>query len=68
MSWTNGSYPAAYRNQPVRLRQKAIEIANNLMMNGMNERSAIQEGMQRAREFFLSQNSRSIDTRLPAWP
>jgi uncharacterized protein YdaT len=68
MSWTNGSYPAVYRNQPVRLRQKAVEIANNLVMNGMSERGAIEEGLLRAREFFLSQNSKSMDTRLPAWP
>ena len=68
MSWTNGSYPAAYRNQPVRLRQKAVEIANNLMDRGMSERAAIEEGMQRAREFFLSQRTKNLDTRLPAFP
>ena len=70
MSWTNGSYPAVYRNQPVRLRQKAVEIANNLMMNGIDENSAIKEGLERAREFFLSEESRKsgIDSRLPALP
>jgi uncharacterized protein YdaT len=70
MSWTNGSYPAVYRNQPVRLRQKAVEIANNLMMNGIDENRAIKEGLERAREFFLSEESRKsgIDSRLPALP
>ncbi|WP_331581902.1 hypothetical protein [Puia sp.] len=70
MSWSNGSYPAAYRNQPVRLRQKAVEIANNLMVNGVDEGSAIREALERAREFFLTQHARrkSVDTDLPAWP
>jgi uncharacterized protein YdaT len=70
MFWNNGSYPVAYRNQPVRLRQKAVEIANNLMMNGVDERIAIQEGLRKARDFFLSQHSRrqSIDSNLPAFP
>jgi uncharacterized protein YdaT len=70
MFWNNGSYPAAYRNQPVRLRQKAVEIANQLMMNGVSEDIAIREGLQKAREFFLSQHSRkkNIDSNLPAFP
>jgi uncharacterized protein YdaT len=70
MSWTNGSYPAVYRNQPVRLRQKAVEIANNLMVNGVDENKAIREGLEKAREFFLSEESRKsgIDSRLPAFP
>jgi len=68
MYWTNASYPAAYRHQPVRLRQKAIEIANNLVINGTDENVAIREGLQRAKEFFLNERSTSIDSRLPAWP
>jgi uncharacterized protein YdaT len=68
MFWTNANYPAAYRNQPVRLRQKAIEIANNLAMNGKDENAAIREGLEKAKEFFLTQRSNSIGSRLPAWP
>lgn len=70
MSWTNGYYPAAYRNQPVRLRQKAIEIANNLLSAGMDQADAIQEGLRRAREFYLSQHygKPTVDEDLPAIP
>jgi uncharacterized protein YdaT len=69
MPWHNGKYPASYQNQPVRLRQKAVEIANNLLRNGVDEASAIDIGLQKAREFFLSQRSqKKIDTELPAFP
>jgi len=69
MPWHNGNYPAAYQNQPVRLRQKAVEIANNLLRNGVDEASAIETGLRKARDFFLSQRSqRRIDTELPAFP
>ncbi|HTI93300.1 MAG TPA: hypothetical protein VL727_22025 [Puia sp.] len=69
MPWHNGNYPAAYQNQPVRLRQKAVEIANNLLRNGVDEASAIEMGLRKARDFFLSQRSQKrIDTELPAFP
>ena len=68
MFWTNANYPAAYRNQPVRLRQKAIEIANNLVMNGTDESTAIREGLQKAKKFFLTESPVNIGSRLPAWP
>ena len=70
MRFHNGKYPASYRNQPVRLRQKALEIANDLMMHGVDENVAIESGLSRAREFFLAQSSheRHIDPNLPAMP
>jgi uncharacterized protein YdaT len=70
MPWHNGNYPSSYRHQPVRLRQKAVEIANNLLMNGVDEAHAIEIGLRKAREFFLSQRSqkRGHDTDLPAFP
>jgi uncharacterized protein YdaT len=69
MPWHNGKYPAAYQNQPVRLRQKAVEIANNLLRNGVDESTAIEMGLQKARDFFLSQKSQKrIDMELPAFP
>ena len=70
MSWTNGCYPATLKNQPMRLRQKAVEIANNLVKNGVDEPGAIQEGLRKAREFFLSQRAgqKSTDSDLPAFP
>jgi len=70
MPWHNGNYPPSYRHQPVRLRQKAVEIANNLLMNGVDEAHAIEIGLRKAREFFMSQRSqkRSLDSDLPAFP
>ena len=70
MSWTNGCYPAAYRNQPVRLRQKAVELANNMVMNGVEESVAIREGLRKARDFFLAQSAakKPVDADLPAFP
>jgi uncharacterized protein YdaT len=53
MPWTNGNYPPSYKNQPLRLRQKAVEIANNLLMEGAGEGIAIATGLKRARQFFL---------------
>ncbi len=69
MPWHNGNYPSLYQNQPVRLRQKAVEIANNLMRNGVDENTAIEVGLRKARDFFLSRGyQRRIDTKLPAFP
>ncbi|HEY4289284.1 MAG TPA: hypothetical protein VGN00_19420 [Puia sp.] len=69
MPWHNGNYPALYQNQPVRLRQKAVEIANNLVRNGVDEASAIEMGLRKARDFFLTQrNNRRVDMELPAFP
>ena len=69
MPWHNGNYPSLYQNQPVRLRQKAVEIANNLLRNGVDESSAIDMGLRKARDFFLSQRSQKrIEAELPAFP
>ncbi|HWB94773.1 MAG TPA: hypothetical protein VG605_23115 [Puia sp.] len=70
MYYHNGKYPPSYRNQPVRLRQKALEIANDLIMHGVDENIAIETGLSKAREFFLTQSAheRHIDPNLPAIP
>jgi uncharacterized protein YdaT len=52
MPWYNGNYPPSYKNQPLRLRQKATEIANELLLNGADEGIAIATGLKRAREYF----------------
>lgn len=41
MPWYNGDYPPSYRNQPVEIRTKATEIANELLLNGVSEGVAI---------------------------
>lgn len=52
MPWYNGDYPPSYKNQPEYLREKAVEIANALLGEGIEEGIAIATGLKRAREFF----------------
>ena len=52
MPWYNGDFPPSYKNQPVKLRKKAVEIANALLEEGVDEGIAIATGLKRAREFF----------------
>ena len=55
MPWYNGDFPPSYKNQPVKLRNKATEIANELLLNGAEEGIAIATGLKRAREFFAKE-------------
>jgi uncharacterized protein YdaT len=52
MPWYNGDYPPSYKNQPVKIREKAVEIANELLLHGSEEGVAIATGLKRARQFF----------------
>ncbi|QIH37062.1 hypothetical protein [Sphingobacterium sp. DR205] len=52
MPWYNGDYPPSYKNQPLKIREKATEIANALLEEGMEEGIAIATGLKRAREHF----------------
>ena len=52
MPWYNGDYPPSYKNQPLKLRNKAVKIANALLGEGMPEGVAIATGLKRAREAF----------------
>jgi len=54
MPWYNGDYPPSYKNQPPALREKAVEIANELLLNGAPEGVAIATGLKKAREFFAA--------------
>jgi uncharacterized protein YdaT len=58
MPWYNGNYPPSYKNQPADLRDKAVEIANELLLHGTDEGIAIATGLKRARQYFagLSKN------------
>jgi len=49
MPWYNGDYPPSYKNQPSDVREKATEIANELL-NGASEGVAIAAGLKKARE------------------
>jgi len=55
MPWYNGDFPPSYKNQPIQLRNKAVEIANELLVNGAEEGVAIATGLKRAREFFAKE-------------
>lgn len=52
MPWYNGDYPPSYKNQPVKIREKAVEIANEMLLHGTDEGVAIATGLKRARQFF----------------
>jgi len=52
MPWYNGEFPPSYKNQPIRLRKKAVEIANELLLHGASEGVAIATGLKRARQVF----------------
>jgi uncharacterized protein YdaT len=58
MPWYNGSYPPSYKNQPDKLRAKAIEFANKLILDGAPEGIAIATGLKKAREFFTPKKKR----------
>jgi uncharacterized protein YdaT len=55
MPWYNGDYPPSYKNQPKKLREKAVEIANEVLKSTGNEGEAIATGLKRAREHFAKE-------------
>ena len=52
MPWYNGDYPPSYKNQPRYLRDKAVEIANEIIQESGDEGLAIATGLKRARQYF----------------
>lgn len=52
MPWHNGDYPPSYKNQPFKVREKAVEIANALLQDGEKEGIAIATGLKQARELL----------------
>ena len=64
MPWYNGDYPDSYKNQPKKLREKAVEIANALLQEGIEEGIAIATDLKNAREYFKNydkgKNSTSV--------
>lgn len=58
MPWYNGDYPPSYKNQPVELRNKAVEIANELLLHDAEEGVAIATGLKRARTYFSDRSLR----------
>ena len=58
MPWYNGDYPPSYKNQPKELREKAVEIANEVLKDGAEEGTAIATGLKRARELFAKERKK----------
>lgn len=52
MPWYNGDYPPSYKNQPTYVRDKATEIANEILKDSGDEGIAIATGLKRARQYF----------------
>src|ERR1700710_353285 len=61
MPWYNGNFPPSYKNQPIPLREKAVEIANQLLEQGTDEGIAIATGLKQARLFFKKQATMPTD-------
>jgi uncharacterized protein YdaT len=51
MPWTLERYPPAMEHLPERVREKAIEIANALLAEGMEEGKAIRIAIAKAKEW-----------------
>ena len=58
MPWYNGAYPPSYKNQPAKIRDKATEIANEVLLDGAPEGVAIATGLKKAREYFKQQDKK----------
>jgi uncharacterized protein YdaT len=52
MPWKNGDYPTSYKNVPLKIRKKAVEIANAILADTHDEGLAIATGLKNAREYF----------------
>jgi len=61
MPWYNGDYPPSYKNQPEKLREKAVEIANALLEGGTPEGIAIATGLKQAREYFSNKEKEGTE-------
>ncbi|MGB7542230.1 MAG: hypothetical protein WA373_07415 [Burkholderiales bacterium] len=53
MPWTPFRYPPAMAHLPEPVREKAIEIANALLAEGMEEGKAIRIAIAKAKEWAL---------------
>ena len=59
MPWYNGDYPPSYKNLPVRIREKAAEIANAILEESGDEGMAIATGVKRAKQWAKDQETAS---------
>jgi uncharacterized protein YdaT len=54
MPWYNGDYPPSYKNQPKKIRDKATQIANEVLRTTGDEGEAIATGLKQARLHFAN--------------
>ncbi|MHB1179599.1 MAG: hypothetical protein ACYCZO_14875 [Daejeonella sp.] len=55
MEWTLENFPAGMNDLEPKVREKAMEIANQLKEEGrINESSIVDEAIQQAQEWFLN--------------
>jgi uncharacterized protein YdaT len=59
MPWLNGDYPPSYKNQPRKIRDKATQIANEVLKTTGNEGEAIATGLKQARAHFAKTKRRT---------
>lgn len=58
MPWTVDQSPVSMRNLPPNVRRKAVEIANALLRDGMDEGKAIRIATAKARAWALQEQRR----------
>ncbi|RZK56987.1 MAG: hypothetical protein EOO91_11000 [Pedobacter sp.] len=61
MPWPKGEYPSSYKNLPIPLREKAVEIANAILEESGDEGIAIATGLKRARQLMKKEASAKKD-------
>jgi uncharacterized protein YdaT len=59
MPWTSERYPVSMKNLEPRIRDKAIEIGNALLDEGMEEGRAIRIAITKAKEWAATKADRS---------
>lgn len=57
MPWTRERYPTSMRRLPAPVREKAIEIANALLAEGMDEGKAIRIAIAKAKEWARARSA-----------
>ncbi|RAJ95551.1 hypothetical protein LX87_03298 [Larkinella arboricola] len=63
MPWTRANYPVSLKNFMAPVRNKAIEIANALLNEGMPEERAIPIATARAEEWATNRNMKIRKTK-----
>jgi hypothetical protein len=62
MPWYNGDYPPSYKNQPPKLREKAVEIANEILKESGDEGIAIATGLKKRGNILRNIRKKQMQT------